>query len=65
MPAALAAYDQILARNRSYGPAQLGRAWALALMGRKDDARRALDHAEELGAPAANIAKQRAALGDP
>jgi tetratricopeptide (TPR) repeat protein len=61
-PAALAAYDQILARNGSYGPAQLGRAWALALMGRKEDARSALDRAEELGAPAANIARQRAAL---
>jgi tetratricopeptide (TPR) repeat protein len=63
--AALDAYDHILARSKTYGPAELGRAWALALLGRKDEARRALDHAEELGAPAANIAKQRAALGSP
>jgi Flp pilus assembly protein TadD len=60
--AALTAYDQILARHASYGAAQLGRAWALARLGRKDEARRALDRATELGAPALNIARQRAAL---
>jgi tetratricopeptide (TPR) repeat protein len=59
---ALAAYDQIVARKPAYAPAELGRAWALAKLGRKDDARKALDRAEELGAPASSIAKQRAAL---
>ncbi len=60
--AALAAYGQILARRPDFGPAELGRAWALAKLGRTDDARRALDHAEALGAPRANVQKQRAAL---
>ncbi len=63
--AALAAYDAILQRSPRFGPAELGRAWALAKMGRKDEARKALDHAEELGAPQANIARQRAALAAP
>ena len=62
---ALAAYDAILERRPRFGPAALGRAWALAKMGRKDEARRALDHAVELGAPAANVARQRASLASP
>ena len=62
--AALDAYTQILERRPGFGAAELGRAWALARLGRKEDARRALDHAEALGAPKENIAKQRAALGD-
>ena len=61
---ALAAYDQVLARRPRFASAELGRAWALAKLGRKDEAARALDHAQELGAPAENIAKQRAALGN-
>jgi tetratricopeptide (TPR) repeat protein len=64
-PGALAAYDALLKRRPQYGPAELGRAWAFAKMGKKDEAKRALDRAEELGAPAANIAKQRAALASP
>jgi tetratricopeptide (TPR) repeat protein len=64
-PAALAAYDAILERRPSYGAAELGRAWALAKMGRSEDAKHALDHAEELGAPQLNIDKQRAALATP
>jgi Flp pilus assembly protein TadD len=59
---ALGAYDQVLARRPRFAPAELGRAWALARLGRGDDARRALDHAETLGAPPANVARQRAAL---
>jgi Flp pilus assembly protein TadD len=59
---ALAAYDRILERKPSYAGAELGRAWALAKLGRKDDAKRALDHAEELGAPRENVARQRADL---
>jgi len=60
--AALDAYDHVAARAPRLGAAQLGRAWALARLGRKQDASRALDRAQELGAPAANVARQRAAL---
>jgi tetratricopeptide (TPR) repeat protein len=60
---ALAAYDQVIARRPRFAAAELGRAWALAKLGRRDDAKRALDHAQELGAPAENVAKQREALG--
>jgi tetratricopeptide (TPR) repeat protein len=62
---ALDAYDQVLARSPRFAPAQLGRAWALARLGRRDEAGRALDVAEELGAPRGPIAKQRAALASP
>jgi len=61
-PAALAAYDAIAARKPSFAAAQLGRAWALAKLGRRSEAERALDRAAELGAPAANVEKQRRAL---
>ncbi len=60
--AALEAYDRVLARKPDFAAAELGRAWALAKLGRKDDATRALDHAEELGAPRVNVEKQRAHL---
>jgi Flp pilus assembly protein TadD len=60
---ALSAYDRLLTLRPRFGAAELGRAWALAKLGRRDDAARALDRAADLGAPAANIAKQRAALG--
>lgn len=59
---ALRAYDGVLARVPKFADAELGRAWALAKLGRKDDARRALDRAEELGAPRANLVRQRAVL---
>jgi len=62
---ALAAYEALVAKHPSYAAGQLGRAWALAKLGRKDDARAALDRAEELGAPKANVDKQRAALAAP
>jgi tetratricopeptide (TPR) repeat protein len=61
---ALAAYDALLAKRPRYGPAELGRAWALAKLGRRDEARRALERAEALGAPKENVEKQRAALGE-
>ena len=61
-PGALAAYDALLAKRPRFGAAELGRAWALAKLGRKDDATRALDHAEELGASRENVARQRADL---
>jgi tetratricopeptide (TPR) repeat protein len=59
---ALAAYDEVLRRKPAFAPAELGRAWALAKLGRTAEASRALDRAEEMGAPRENIAKQRAAL---
>jgi tetratricopeptide (TPR) repeat protein len=59
---ALDAYDRLLARRPKFAPAELGRAWALAKLGRTDEARSAIDHAEELGAPEANVARQRRAL---
>ena len=60
--AALSAYDAILARKPTYAAAELGRAWALAKLGRRTEAERALDRAADLGAPRANIDKQRRAL---
>ncbi|HEX3343549.1 MAG TPA: tetratricopeptide repeat protein, partial [Polyangiaceae bacterium] len=62
---ALAAYERLLELRPRFAAAELGRAWALAKLGRRDEAARALDHAEELGAPAQNVAKQRAALTTP
>ena len=62
---ALVAYQEVLARRPRYAPAELGRAWALAKLGRKDDALRALDRAEQLGAPTASVARQRSALASP
>ena len=59
---ALAAYDHLLILRPRFAAAQLGRAWALAKLGRKPEAARALDRAEELGAPAKNVARQRMAL---
>jgi tetratricopeptide (TPR) repeat protein len=63
--AALTAYDAVLARNPNFAPAALGRAWALARLGRTAEARAALDLAEKLGAPRENVARQRAALAAP
>jgi tetratricopeptide (TPR) repeat protein len=60
---ALRAYDAILALRPGFAAGQLGRAWALAKLGRADEARRALDRAEEMGADAKSVAKQRATLG--
>jgi Flp pilus assembly protein TadD len=59
---ALAAYDHVLALRPHFAAGELGRAWALAKLGRRDEASRALDHAQELGAPAAQLARQRAML---
>jgi tetratricopeptide (TPR) repeat protein len=59
---ALEAYDAILVLRPKFAPGELGRAWALAKLGRRDEARRALDRAEEMGASAPSLAKQRAML---
>jgi len=61
---ALAAYDALVRKHPGYAAGQLGRAYALAKLGRKEEARRALDEAERLGAPRENVAKQRAALAE-
>lgn len=63
--AALAAYEAVVRLRPRFASAELGRAWALARLGRKDEARTALDHAQELGAPAGALSKQRAALEAP
>jgi Flp pilus assembly protein TadD len=60
--AALSAYDALAAQKPGYAAAQLGRAWALAKLGRRAEAERALDRATELGAPAENVEKQRRAI---
>jgi lipoprotein NlpI len=60
--AALGAYDAIARLRPAYAAAQLGRAWALAKLGRKLEAEGALDHAAQLGAPAANVDRQRRAI---
>ena len=62
---ALEAYDQVLARRPRFAAAELGRAWALIKLGRAKEAGQAIDRAEELGAPAANVARQRTALAAP
>jgi tetratricopeptide (TPR) repeat protein len=59
---ALQAYDAIARLQPRFASAQLGRAWALAKAGRKEEARGAIDRAEELGASPAAVAKQRAML---
>lgn len=63
--AALAAYDALLARRPRYASAELGRAYALARLGRLREAREAIGRAEALGAPRDAVAKQRAALAAP
>jgi len=60
---ALVAYDAVLARRPRFAAGHLGRAWALTKLGRRDEARDAIDRAEEMGAPSANVAKARAELG--
>jgi Flp pilus assembly protein TadD len=60
--AALSAYDAIAAQKPGYAPAQLGRAWALAKLGRRAEAERALDRALELGASPDDVGKERRAV---
>lgn len=61
-PAALVAYDRIVAQKPTYAAAHLGRSWALAKLGRRTEAERALDRASELGAPPQNVGAQRKAI---
>ena len=60
--AALGEYDIIAQARPKFADAELGRAWALMKLGRLDDAQRALDRAQELGASARPLAAQRRAL---
>lgn len=60
--AALVAYERLVALRPTSPDASLGRAYALARLGRTAEARRELDRAEKLGAKPANLAKQRAWL---
>jgi tetratricopeptide (TPR) repeat protein len=60
--AAIEAYDRVLAQRPRFASGELGRAWALAKLGRRAEARAALDRAEALGASPAHVAKQRALL---
>jgi tetratricopeptide (TPR) repeat protein len=62
--AALSAYDTLVKKHPAYAAGHLGRAWALAKLGRKQEASAALDRAESLGAPKVNVDKQRAALAE-
>lgn len=62
---ALRAYEAVLVRRSGFGDAELGRAWALARLGRTNEARQALDRAEAMGASSSALAKQRALLASP
>ena len=62
---ALAAYDAIAQRRPTFAAAQLGRAYALARLGRTVEGKAAVDRAEELGAPPANVKKLRELLASP
>jgi tetratricopeptide (TPR) repeat protein len=57
--AALDAYTKLRALRPNLAVAELGRAYSLARLGRGADAKAAIDRAEQLGAPASNIAKLR------
>jgi len=59
---ALVEYDAIASARPKFADAQLGRSWALLKLGRLDDAQRALDRAQELGANARSLLLQRRAL---
>jgi tetratricopeptide (TPR) repeat protein len=62
--AALAEYDALVAARPKFADAQLGRSWALMKLGRLDDAQRALDRAQELGASSRSLGAQRRALAE-
>jgi tetratricopeptide (TPR) repeat protein len=62
--AALAEYDALVSARPKFADAHLGRSWALMKLGRLDDAQRALDRAQELGASAHPLGAQRRALAE-
>jgi putative thioredoxin len=57
--AALAQYDAIIALRPKFADAHLGRAWALLILGRLDDAQAALDTGARLGANPRVVTRQR------
>jgi tetratricopeptide (TPR) repeat protein len=57
---ALAEYDALLRARPGFGDGWLGRAWALILLGRLDEAERAVQKAVTLGGDARVAARQRA-----
>lgn len=59
-PAALRWYDELSRRRPQNAGAQFGRAWALAQLGRFDDANAALAEAAALGGKPESVAKLRA-----
>jgi Flp pilus assembly protein TadD len=59
---ALAQYDAILSERPAHADAKLGRAWALAELGRLDEATRALAEARRLGASPAIVERQERAI---
>jgi tetratricopeptide (TPR) repeat protein len=62
--AALVEYDALVAARPKFADAHLGRSWALMKLGRLDDAQRALDRAQELGASSRSLGAQRRALAE-
>jgi len=60
---ALQAYDAIIRQRPTFAAAHLGRAWALAQLGRKDEAEAELVVAEQLGAGTTYVRAQRRAQG--
>jgi len=62
--AALVQYDAILSERPKHADAKLGRAWALAEMGRLDEAERALNEAKALGATPAVVKAQERAIAE-
>lgn len=56
---ALRAYDALRAKRPELAAAELGRAYALAKLGRREEATRAIDRAEALGAPSKNVGRLR------
>ena len=60
--AALGEYDVIVSARPKFADAHLGRSWALMKLGRLDDAQRALERAQELGASPHPLSAQRRAL---
>jgi len=61
---ALGEYDALVSARPNFADAHLGRSWALMKLGRLDDAQRALDRAQELGASARPLGAQRRALAE-
>jgi tetratricopeptide (TPR) repeat protein len=61
---ALSEYDAIVSTRPQFADAHLGRSWALMKLGRLDDAQRALDRAQDLGASPRPLDAQRRALAE-